>query len=170
MPHIERRVVTGLDSFFLYDGLFAFNTLGNASGNLLAIISVTASLMILAWLHLRIYKNVFNDHLEAAFLLNLCILAAGTYHVKEIRGNQARLVYTSVGVTFILFVCILLYHMQLQIRLHTTLLWKKICSKGHDIISQNNGNDTATNTENKQRNELPSVTTIEVDACEPLLA
>ena len=75
---------------------FAFNSLSNASGNcnLLAIVSVTADLLTLSWLHVRIYENIFNDILEAALLLNLCILAAGTYHVKEIGGNQAVLTYT----------------------------------------------------------------------------
>ena len=54
-------------------------------------------------IHSRIYEDIFNDSLEAAFLLNLCILTAGIYHVKEIGGNQAALTHTSVGVAFILF-------------------------------------------------------------------
>ena len=57
---------------------FAFNTVGYASGNLLAVVSVTVGLLILFWLHVRIYENILNDSLEAAFLLNLCILSAGT--------------------------------------------------------------------------------------------
>ena len=154
---------------------FAFNTLGNASGNLLAIVSVTAGLMILSWLRVRIYKNMFNDYLEAAFLLNLCILAAGTYHVKEIRGNQAGLAYTSVGIAFVLFICILLHHVYLHLHTNATLLWKNIFPKSHynmfNKVSHNKGNDTETSIENnKQTSELPTVTTIEVDPCEPLLA
>ena len=152
---------------------FAFNTLGNNSScNLLAmIVSVTAGLMILAWLCLRIYKQIFNDYLEGAFLLNLCILAAGTYHVKEIEGNLAGLAYTSVGIAFLLFICILFYHMHLRVRLQTTLLWKKLCSKSHDRISHITRNDTAAMENNKPRTrELPTVSTIEVDVCKPLLA
>jgi hypothetical protein len=149
---------------------FAFNTLGNVSCNLLAIVSVTAGLMVLAWLRLRVYKSILNNYLEGAFLLNLCILATGTYHVKEIGGNQAALAYTSVGMAFILLICILLYHMYLRVRLYTTLLWNKIYSKSRDKISYINGNDSAPNTENKQPRELPTITTIEVDAYEPLLA
>ena len=156
---------------------FAFNTLGNASGNLLAIVSVTAGLMILSWLRVQVYRNIFNGYLEAAFLLNLCILAAGTYHVKEIGGNQAALAHTSVGIAFVLFVYILLYHMYLCLR--TTTLWKKTHSKRQYILNKitkscNKEDDIEGKIVNiKQKGEmvqLPTVTTIELDACEPLLA
>ena len=153
---------------------FAVNSLSNASGNLLAIVSVTAGLLILSWLRVKIYKNIFNDFLEAAFLLNLCILAAGTYHVKEIGGNQAALAYTSVGIAFVLFICILLYHMYLH--LHTTLLWKKTHFQRHYIFNKlrHKEKDTEVNdVNNKTMNEmvqLPTVSIIELDACEPLLA
>ena len=103
---------------------FAFNALGDASGNLLAIISVTVGLAGFAWLCNRIYENTFNDFLEVAFILNLCILAGGTYHVKETGGSQAGLAYTSVGIAFTLFACIVLYHMYL--RLYMSALWEKI--------------------------------------------
>ena len=151
---------------------FAFNTLGNASGSLLAIVSVTAGILILSWLRVSIYENIFNDFLEAAFLLNLCILAAGTYHVKEIGGNQAALAYTLVGIGFVLFVCIMLYHIYL--RLHTTALWKKLRAQSCYIFSKlspNKEKDTEANViNNKQENkvvQLPTVTTIELDACDP---
>ena len=104
--------------------VFALNILGDASGSLLAITSVTAVLAGFAWLQNRIYESIFNDFLEAAFILNLCILAAGTYHVKEIGGSQAGLAYTSVGIAFMLLVCIVLYHMYLRLRM--SALWEKI--------------------------------------------
>ena len=154
---------------------FAFNALGNASGNLLAIVSVTAGLLILSWLRVRIYENIFNDFLEAAFLLNLCILAAGTYHVKEIGGNQTALAYTSVGIAFVLFICILLYHVYL--RLQTTLLWKKTHSQRNYIFNKlrrNKEEDTEANIVNNEKMsemvQLPTVSIIELDSCEPLLA
>ena len=147
---------------------FAFNTLGNVSGNLLAIVSVTAGLLTLSWLRVKIYKNIFNDFLEAAFLLNLCILAAGTYHVKEIGGNQAALAYTLVGIAFVLFVCIMLYHICLC--LHTTALWKKLRAQSCYIFSKLSPNkeDTEANViNNKQEIQLPTITTIELDTCDP---
>ena len=66
---------------------FAFSILGNVSHSWSNNSILTAC------------KDLHNDYLEAAFVLNLCILAAGTYHVKEIGGNQAGLAYTSVGIT-----------------------------------------------------------------------
>jgi hypothetical protein len=98
--------------------------------------------------------------LEATFLLNLCILAVGTYHVTEIEGNQAALTYTSVGVAFVFFVCIMLYHTYLCLR---TLLKKlpKLDSKRYYIfnnlkIVQNLlGNDEK---ENDDKEEIESET------------
>ena len=159
---------------------FAFNILGNASGNLLAIVSLTAGLAGLAWLHNRIYENFFNNFVEAAFLVNLCILAAGTYHVKEIEGSQAGLVYTLVGIAFVLFICIVLYHMYLRLR--TSAVWKKISKsdvKRYYIFSKliqghNKENDGIMDepevVDRKQDTEVvqaPTTTTIELR--EPLL-
>ena len=160
---------------------FAFNTLGNASGNLLSIVSVIAGLAALAWLRNRIYENIFNDFLEAAFLLNLCILAAATYHVKEIEGNQAALTYTSVGVAFVFFACIMLYHTYLF--LCTSALWKKVSkpdSKRHYIFNniklvQNLlGNDKKEDDNGEIENEIesvqrPTTSTCSIDLREPLL-
>ena len=89
---------------------FTFNAAGNASVNLLAITSVTAGLIVLAWLHKRIYKRAFNDILEGSFILNLCIFSAATYYLKESSHSQTGLAYTSVGIAFTGFICILLYH------------------------------------------------------------
>ena len=148
---------------------FAFNTLGNASSNLLAIVSITACLAILAWLLNRIYENVFNDFLETAYLLNLCILAAGTYHVKEIGGNQAGLAYTSVGIAFIFFVCIVLYHVYL--RLHKFALWElmpklDIGKCATFILGHNKENDDEDEVENGIKDteivQAPTSTTIEL--------
>ena len=157
---------------------FAFNTLGNVSGNLLAMVSVTAGLAGFAWLHNRIYENVYNDCLEAAFLVNLCILAAGTYHVKEVRGNQAGLIYTLVGVAFVQFICIFLC--QVYLRLCTFALWKKLPKPNLDnvilfnkLILSHKENDTDRDEpNNKQDTEVmqaPTTTVVELRAVKPCL-
>ena len=104
--------------------VFAFNALGNASVNLLAITSVMAGLAGLAWMQNRLYEYLYNDILEASFVLNLCIFSVATYHVKEIGGSQNGLAYTSVGIAFAIFVGIVLFHVYL--RIHKTAAWKKI--------------------------------------------
>ena len=77
----ETRFWTGLILlvrciFFLVSAL---NTIGNDKLSLLVITSVTAVLATLAWVHHRVYEKLHNDLLEASFVLNLCILVAGTY-------------------------------------------------------------------------------------------
>ena len=66
--------------------------------------------MALALLQNRLYVEIYNDVLEASFILNLCIFAATTYHVRETKERQDKLAYTSVGIAFVIFVCIVLYH------------------------------------------------------------
>jgi len=48
--------------------------------------------------------------LENSFVLNLGTLAAGTLFINQGGGNQAALVYTSVGVTFCQFVGIVIFY------------------------------------------------------------
>ena len=97
----------------------ALNTLGNNKLTLLIIISITGFLATLAWVHHRIYEKFHNDLLEAFFILNLYILAAGTYHIENSgtgsNQNQARLTYTSVGIAFATFICVLIYHVYLRL-------------------------------------------------------
>ena len=102
----------------------ALNTLGNNKLTLLVIISASAFLATLAWVQNQIYEKLYNDILEAFFILNLCILAAGTYHIESstTRGNQAVLTYTSVGITFVIFICILIYHVYLRLLISVSAL------------------------------------------------
>ena len=144
--------------------IFAFNTLGNATINLLTIISVCVGLMALAWLQNRLYMEIYNDVLEASFILNLCIFAAATYHVRETKENQDKLAYTSVGIAFAIFVCIVLYHI-----FRRTPLFKRDFSKlpreiFHSMKSKLN---FKRNNEIVQRPLIPvPVTIIELDECD----
>ena len=104
--------------------IFALSALGNGSVGLIAITSVTAGLAVLAWIHSRVYVKLYNDILEGFFILNLCIFAVATYHVQETGGSQARLAYTSVGIAFAIFICIVFYHIYLI--LHKTSALKKL--------------------------------------------
>ena len=110
--------------YTLYFLVAYYNIFGSSSANLLAISAVTAGLLSLAWLHGGLYENHHKDFLEAFFILNLCIFAAATYHVKETGGNQELLANVSIGTAFIAFIFILLYHVYL--RLHKTTLWQKL--------------------------------------------
>ena len=108
---------------------FAFNALGNTSINFLTITSVTVGLTVIAWLKTRLYEKIFNDFLEACFVINLCILAAATYHVREIEGSQDKLAFTSVGIAFVIFIGIVLYHVYR--RICKTSFWKRLPKPDH---------------------------------------
>ncbi len=141
---------------------FAFNALGNTSVNLLAITSVTAGLAALAWIRNRVYEKLYNDILEASFILNLCILSAATYHVKATEGSQAGLAYTSVTIAFATFICIMIYHLYLS--LHKTSVGKAILQK----FSPNKENDVhETELLDSEIVQAPTTTTVELR--EPLL-
>ena len=121
----------------------ALNTLGNNKLTLLVIISASAFLATPALVHHRIYEKLYNDILEPFFILNLCILAAGTYHIESsaTKGNQAVLTYTSVGIEFVIFISILIYHIYLRLLINVSALkaisyniqglcniWRKDCT------------------------------------------
>lgn len=105
---------------------FSFNALGDISANLVAISSVFTAIAIIPWLSYRIYNKFYNEILEASFILNICMLSTATYHVIAVGGNQAAVTYSSVGVVFMEFLGITIYHMYL--RVHKTKAYAFVTS------------------------------------------
>ena len=115
---LKHRYWTGLLLFircalFL---VFAFNISGNDSVNLLVISSATFGIIVWFALSGMVYKKWCLNALELSFILNLGILAAATYHMKLSGGSQAAVAYTSVGIAFLTFVGIVIYHIYLKIK------------------------------------------------------
>ena len=91
--------------------------------NLLIIISVTAILSIIKG---RVYEKWYNDFLESSFLLNLCLLSVATIYVQsekpstdkpqDIIDNQVIVSTLSVGIAFIFFIGIMIFHTCQQIK------------------------------------------------------
>ena len=152
---------------------FAFNVLGYASVNLLAITTVSAGLASIAWIHNRIYNKLHNDILEASFFFNLCIFSVATYHVKETGGSQVWAANISVGVAFVTFLIILLYHVYLH--LQKTALWQKMTKlnlrEQFDIRKDKEKHQNQGLSEDRRGDvkTLPTISVIELDLCEPLL-
>ena len=120
----------------------AFNVFGDQSVNLLSILTVTVGVLTLLTLFTgRVYKNWYLGILEVSFLLNLILLTAATYHVTATGGNQAAVVYTSIGIAFTIFIGIFTYHIYLQIR--ETKVWKQMNKKESLYLSD--GNDSTEN-------------------------
>ena len=143
---------------------FAFNALGSASINLLTISSIMIGVAALAWLQSRLYEKIHNDILEALSILNLCIFAAATYHVKETGGTQAKLAYISVGIVFLTFIGVVLYHVYLRLRKPGLLLWKRM----HPVDSQQGSEEESVYTDDNNSSS-PSVPTTTIELREPLL-
>ena len=81
--------------------VFAFNVLGNPIVNLLAILCVCVmTLFILARLTGMVYSNRYLDAIDASHLLNIGVLAIGTFYVRSVGGQQEILVYTSLSIAF----------------------------------------------------------------------
>ena len=97
---------------------FAVNALGNPSTNMLAIITAILGLFVLMQLFIkgRVYKNWFTDSIEFFFLLNLSILSLATNHNNLVGGNQEILANIAVGLTFAMFLAIILYHVHKQLQ------------------------------------------------------
>ena len=63
--------------------------------NILAIIVSMIGLQVIIF-QFNIYKLWYLNVLEASFIINLLVLAIGTYYVELSGGNQNVLTYTSV--------------------------------------------------------------------------
>ena len=102
-----------------------YNALEDPSVNLLSISAAVVGLFTLASLLPRtVYKNWYVGALEMSFLLNLCILAISTYHVRATGGNQAAVTFTLLSIAFATFAGIIVYHIAMQVS--GTKFWRKI--------------------------------------------
>ena len=96
--------------------VFAFNALRDPNVNLLVIATSTFGITIIVWLTGRVYEKWWLDALESSFILNLGVLAVGTFYIKLSGGNQAALVYTLVSIAFATFIGIISYHTYFQLK------------------------------------------------------
>ena len=106
--------------------VFTFNVDGDTSVNILAI-AVCLICLQSTFILFTVYKAWYLNVLEASFVINLLLLAIGTYYVEISGGNQSALTYTSVSVAFATFCGIVVYHSCLQIK--DTMIFKKLYKK-----------------------------------------
>ena len=87
------------------------NAVGSDSVNLLVITSVTAGLLSIKG---RVYEHKYNDILESSFILNLCLLSVATLYLKDKNiESQPAILSVSVGISFVIFIGILFFHVYL---------------------------------------------------------
>ena len=110
--------------------VFAFNTLGDPSLNLLVITLSTLSLTVLFGNFHPVYKKKYCNILEFSFYLNLGAVSVATLYVRATNGNQAAVIYTSTGIAFFTFVGTVLFHVYQRANCHhkVSSTWQGICS------------------------------------------
>ena len=145
--------------------VFAFNVSGDASVNLLAISSTAFG--IIGWLTISgvVYKSRYLNTVEVSFILNLGILAVATYHVNQSGGSQALVAYTSVGIAFLTFVGIVIYHIYIRIKSKVQYI-----QRGHKLQRENNchmyNNTGISENLSHQPKATPTITRTEVNLYE----
>ena len=107
--------------------MFGTNVFGEESENLFVISAASFGLLSWPWMMDPVYKNWYLGVLEASFILNLGISAVATSYVQQAGGNQAIVSYMSTGIAFATFIAILLYHIDLQIKVSQYL--KSFCCR-----------------------------------------
>jgi hypothetical protein len=122
---------------------FAVNAVGRDNFNILAITSVV---IILLSIKRKVYENWYIDALESSFLLNLGIFSVATIYVRENdlgNSSQAILSGISVGLVFVTFLGILLFHVFRQLK--GMKIWKEgTCFKANErpfVKNRNDGDD-----------------------------
>ena len=158
---------------------FAINTFGSNSINILAVSIVSAALLAIKR---RVYENWVKDILESSFILNLCILSVATFYLYEefdenSKSQQIPSV-VSIGVAFITFIGVILYHISLVIK--SSSIWKVhvfpfiekslLLSKILRITPIIKGKTVAARDKDAaELQALPTSTEVDVDLREPLL-
>ena len=157
---------------------FAINANGSERVNLLAISSVSSSLLAM---HRRIYEHRWKDHLESFFILNLGIFSAATSYLKEEsedENSQFLLSSISVGIAFITFIGILVFHISFVLK--SSNIWKQrmipIIKRSYFLSKifrktavNDNGYSTTRNVETAVLHALPTSTEVAIDLNKPLL-
>ena len=92
--------------FVFFASFFAIEN----SVNLLLILITSLAILLYTSFTRRLYRKMYATILENFCFLNLGVLGIGTYHIRFVGGNQEALVTTSVGIAFLEFCGITIFH------------------------------------------------------------
>ncbi len=97
---------------------FTVTILNNTNATLVTAVSLFLGVVVIGWMTGRVYQTVYLEILEASFILNICILAVASYHIRQVGKDQLIVSYTSVGIAFTQFVGIIIFHVIFRIKDH----------------------------------------------------
>ena len=142
--------------------VFAFNISGDNSINFLVISSATLGIFVEFTLLGKVYKTWYLNALEVSFIFNIGIFAVATYHVNQSGGNQAAVAYTSVGIAFLTFVGIIIFHIFVRIKLKVQYIQRGNHLQHGNKSNTNNHDDNPANLFQQPR-ASPTITRTEVN-------
>ena len=103
---------------------------------LVIVSSVLTGIALIPWLQHKIYQNNFINVLEGSFFLNVFILSMARHHVtKEQKNHLLFLSYSSIGIAFIEFLAILIFHVWHRFNLKRWYV--KYCRKSYRHANSN---------------------------------
>ena len=150
--------------------IFSLNRSSDPTANLLCI--TVFIFILLAWLYFTgwIYESLLNNCLELIFLLNLGLTSTATSFELSRKKHSPAVIYTSTGITFVIFVGIILYHIQWQLLLRTgaKLKIKKLTQLLH-LIYKRDENVENIQLQNSKHESPRQVTYTVVELTQPLL-
>ena len=154
---------------------FAINANGSETVNLIAVSSVTIALLAI---QRGVYEHWWKDLLELSFIVNLGIFSVATFYLekesKDADGSQFIVSSISIGIAFITFIGIIIYHVCLVFK-STSRVWKvhflPFIQKSYRVIKATSAEDEkkAEEKENTELHTMPTFTEVGVDLREPLL-
>ena len=129
-------------------------------------------------MHKRVYDHRWKDHLESFFILNLGIFSVAMFYLKEEskdENSQFLLSSISVGIAFITFIGILVFHISLVLK--SSNMWKQhmilFVQKSYflsKVCGETAVNDNPTrNVKTAVLHVLPTSTEVAMDLNKPLL-
>ena len=86
--------------------VFSYNSLGHTTMSLLAINIAFTTIIVVAWLSIKIYTNFYTNAVEALVYLNLITISA----TALAGANPPALVSSLVGIVFVIMMGIIAYH------------------------------------------------------------
>ena len=147
------------------------------SVSIAAVSSVSVALLAIRF---RVYEHFYNDILESSFILNLGIFSVATFYLKEKSedaNSQLILSSISVGIAFITFIGILIFHISLVLK--SSSIWKVhmlpfiqkslLLSKILRITPVTENKNIKGDEDVAELHTLPTSSEIDVDLREPLL-
>jgi hypothetical protein len=145
---------------------YSVNTTHNPKVDLLTNVITTSVLLAYLAVCGGVYKHWLLELIESSFILNICILSAGMlYYLQNGGGTSASITYTSTGITFTIFVAIIVYH----IISASLKYWKKSSIK-RAPTAEDGVDDHDTDQSTTHLNQSEEVTYSVVELREPLLS